>query len=91
MGSIIYEKKGHTALMTLNRQETLNALCEKFIAEINETLDRAESDPDIYTIIITGSGKSFIAGADISEMYEKDEMSIMPWAALACASLPSSA
>ena len=84
MGSIIYEKNGHTALITLNRQETLNALCEKFIAEINETLDRAESDPDIYTIIITGSGKSFIAGADISEMYEKDEMSIMPWAALAC-------
>ena len=41
MGSIIYEKNGHTALITLNRQETRNALCEKFIAEINETLDRA--------------------------------------------------
>ena len=84
MGSIIYEKKGHTALITLNRKETLNALCEKFIAEINETLDLAGSDPDIYTIIITGSGKSFIAGADISEMYEKNEISIKPWAALAC-------
>lgn len=84
MGSIIYEKKGHTALITLDRYETLNALCEEFIAEINEALDKAESDPDTYTVVITGSGKAFIAGADISEMYGKDEVSIIPWAALAC-------
>ena len=41
-----------------------------------------DGEKDVYKR--QGSGKSFIAGADISEMYEKDEMSIMPWAALAC-------
>lgn len=84
MSDVIFDKKGHTAVLTLNRSATLNALCESFIAEINTALDKAESDPDIYTVIITGTGKAFIAGADIAEMYEKDDKAIAQWAALAC-------
>lgn len=84
MSDVIFEKKGHTALITLNKVATLNALCEDFISEINNVLDRADHDPDIYTLIITGSGKAFIAGADIAEMYEKDDKAIMQWASLAC-------
>ena len=82
MSDVLYEKKGHTALITLNRADTLNALCSSFIASINEALDAAEADEDIYTVILTGSGRAFVAGADISEMYGKTEAEIMEWSAL---------
>lgn len=84
MSDVLFEKTGHTALITLNRPASLNALCESFISEIDHALDKAESDPEIYTVILTGTGKAFVAGADIEEMYDKDEKSMMIWAALAC-------
>ncbi len=84
MSDVLFEKRGHTGLITLNKPSSLNAMCEAFIADINKALDTAEADPEIYTLIITGTGKAFIAGADISEMYGKDAKTIKPWAALAC-------
>lgn len=75
------EKKDHTAILTLNKTETMNALCQSFIDEINSALDSVESDDDIYTLIITGSGKSFIAGADIDEMVDMTPNQIMEWSA----------
>lgn len=84
MVDVLLKKTEHTALITLNRAATLNALCESFISEINDVLDQVEDDPETYTVIITGTGKSFVAGADIEEMYHKDENDIAVWAALAC-------
>lgn len=84
MSDILLEKKGHTALITLDKTESMNALDSSFINEINCVLDSVDTDKDIYTAVITGTGKAFIAGADISEMYEKNSISIMPWAALGC-------
>lgn len=82
MTNIILKKIGHTAVMTLNKTETMNALCECFIEDINNTLNSVESDPDIYTLIITGSDKSFIAGADIDEMANMTPDEIMDWSGL---------
>lgn len=82
MADVLIEKTGHTAVMTLCRQRSLNALCEEFILSLSQALDRVEEDEDIYVLIITGSGKAFISGADISEMCEKDSSSIFSWAAL---------
>ena len=84
MSDVILEKKGHTAVITVNRPQTLNALCEELISHINVALDDVENDPDIFTAVITGTGKAFIAGADIGEMYEKDRESIRKWAQLGC-------
>lgn len=84
MSDVIFEKKGHTAVITVNRPDTLNALCEELISHINSALDAAENDQDIFTVIITGTGKAFIAGADIGEMYEKDREGIRKWARLGC-------
>ena len=84
MSDVILEKKGHTAVITVNRPQTLNALCEELISHINGALDDVENDPDIFTAVITGTDKAFIAGADIGEMYEKDRESIRKWARLGC-------
>ena len=68
MSEVILEKHEHTAVITLNRPECLNALCVSFMNEISDALDQVEKDPEIYTLIITGTGRAFIAGADINEM-----------------------
>ncbi|MCI9596582.1 MAG: crotonase [Firmicutes bacterium] len=82
MENVRYEKRGHTGLITLDKAADLNALNAAFIQEINNALDQAEQDEDVYVLILTGTGKAFIAGADIAEMYEKDRAAIMEWSAL---------
>ncbi|MBR2620443.1 MAG: enoyl-CoA hydratase/isomerase family protein [Firmicutes bacterium] len=82
MTNIVLKKTGHTAILTLNKKSTMNALCAEFLAEINEALDSVEADEDIYTLIITGSGKSFVAGADIDEMVDMTPDQILEWSGL---------
>lgn len=62
------EVRGPVALVTLNRPKALNALCDELIAELNESLRAHDADDKIGAIVITGSEKSFAAGADIKEM-----------------------
>ena len=55
-------------IITINRPDKLNALNRQTLSELDEAVDEAISTPEIYGIIITGSGeKAFVAGADISE------------------------
>lgn len=82
MDAVLFEKRNHTAIITFNHPETLNALSENFMRQIDQAIDLAEADVDIYTLIFTGVGKSFIAGADIKEMYSKDADSIFSWSGL---------
>ncbi len=82
MSDVLYEKRGHTGLITFNKTADLNALNAAFIQEINDALDQVEQDEELYALIVTGTGKAFIAGADIEEMYEKDRAAIMEWSAL---------
>jgi len=81
MSDVLFEKKGHTGLITINKPATLNALCKSLIEDINAAFDKAESDPEIYTVIITGTGKSFAAGADIEEMVDMTPDEIFEWSA----------
>ena len=60
----------------------MNALCKSFIEAINAALDKVEADSDIYTLIITGTDKAFISGADISEMANMNSKEIMAWSGL---------
>lgn len=82
MSNIILNKIGHTAVLTLNKKDTMNALCSEFIEEINKALDSVEADEGIYTLIITGCEKSFVAGADIDEMVDMTPDEIMDWSGL---------
>jgi enoyl-CoA hydratase len=56
-------------LATLNRPEALNALNRGLLSEINELINRVESDKEVRVLVFTGAGpKAFCAGADISEL-----------------------
>jgi len=72
--TITAEKKDNVGLITLNRPDALNALCDALVNEMAEALDDFEADAKIGCIVITGSGKAFAAGADIKEMQSKSFM-----------------
>ena len=66
--NIILENEGKTALITINRPESLNALNYKTIQELSNAFENLNNDSSVRVIILTGSGeKSFVAGADIKE------------------------
>ena len=66
--NIIVTKEDKTAIITINRPESLNALNAKTISELSSALDELASDIEVRVVILTGSGeKSFVAGADIKE------------------------
>ncbi|MEL6550829.1 MAG: enoyl-CoA hydratase [Pseudomonadota bacterium] len=69
---IEYAIDDHVAVITLNRPEALNALNSQLMGEVAEALTEADASKKVRAIIITGSEKAFAAGADISEMVEKD-------------------
>ncbi|MFP5470545.1 MAG: 3-hydroxyacyl-CoA dehydrogenase/enoyl-CoA hydratase family protein [Bacteroidia bacterium] len=56
---------GNVATITMSRPEDMNALNEEVMHQLDEKFSEAESNTTIKTIIITGSGKAFVAGADI--------------------------
>jgi enoyl-CoA hydratase len=65
---IISETHGRVGLITLNRPQQLNALCDGLISELSTALDAFEASEAIGAIVITGSEKAFAAGADITAM-----------------------
>jgi crotonobetainyl-CoA hydratase len=68
LSTIRLEKIGHTLIITLNRPAVLNAVNMQLTNEMDECLRNAENDSTISTIIITGSGRAFSAGADLKEV-----------------------
>ena len=55
-------------IITTNRPDKLNALNKQMFTDLNSALDEVYTNPEIRSVIITGSGsKAFVAGADISE------------------------
>ena len=60
-----YEVEDHVATLTLARPERLNALNRAMVEELLEAFDRADGDPDIRAVIVTGEGRAFCAGFDL--------------------------
>ncbi|GAB1342265.1 enoyl-CoA hydratase/isomerase family protein [Gemmatimonas sp.] len=56
------------AVITVNRPDKLNALNDATIAELGRAIDEANAREDVAGVLLTGAGRSFIAGADISEL-----------------------
>ncbi len=63
---ILFENKGPVALITLNRPERLNAWTQTMELEFMDAVNAASVDPEVGCIVITGAGRGFCAGADIS-------------------------
>ncbi|MCI2105342.1 MAG: enoyl-CoA hydratase-related protein [Intestinimonas sp.] len=69
MNNLLLEVENGIAVLTINRPKALNALNSETLAELGQCLAEVEKREDVKVLILTGSGeKSFVAGADISEM-----------------------
>jgi enoyl-CoA hydratase/carnithine racemase len=63
---ILYSVAGRVATITLNRPERLNAWTRTMEAEVRQAMQEAGSDDNVRAIVITGAGRGFCAGADMS-------------------------
>jgi len=65
--NIVFEKEDDIAVVTFNRPEAMNALNNRTRAEFAAAISEAAADDEIKVLILTGSGKAFVAGSDIKE------------------------
>mgnify|MGYP000999637221 FL=1 len=74
MNTVLFHINGHIATITINKPQVLNALSTEVLTDLNQALGEVEKVQNIYAVILTGAGeKSFVAGADISEMKDKNK------------------
>jgi 2-(1,2-epoxy-1,2-dihydrophenyl)acetyl-CoA isomerase len=66
--TILYEERGAVAVVTLNRPAALNSFTREMHQSLRRTLDRAEAAPHIRALVLTGAGRGFCAGLDLSEL-----------------------
>ena len=66
MNKVLFEKDGRVGRITLNRPEVMNAIDDELPGELERAVDRANSDPDIHVIVLSGAGKAFCAGYDLA-------------------------
>ncbi|MGI5963279.1 MAG: enoyl-CoA hydratase-related protein [Lawsonibacter sp.] len=68
MAFVTLEQKGAIGIITMNRPEALNTLNDQVLRDLDEVLDQVEANEEILVAIVTGAGRSFVAGADIGQM-----------------------
>jgi 2-(1,2-epoxy-1,2-dihydrophenyl)acetyl-CoA isomerase len=71
--TLIVERIGGITRLTLNRPDKLNALCREMAEALGPALAAAEDDPTCRVVVLTGAGRGFCAGQELSdEVYAKD-------------------
>ncbi len=67
---VVYERRGPAAWLTLNRPDKLNALSYELVRDLRAAIARAGEDDDVKVAVLTGAGRAFSAGFDLSEEAE---------------------
>jgi enoyl-CoA hydratase/carnithine racemase len=65
---VLYSTGDHVATITLNRPERMNTISGPMLRQLTERLIEAEADRDVRVIVLTGTGRAFCAGLDLSEV-----------------------
>lgn len=77
--TILVEKKDRVAIVTLNRPKSLNALSRQVSRDLTQCAQALEADPEVWTVVLTGAGRAFAAGADIKEISECTPIQMRDW------------
>src|SRR5882724_5879165 len=70
--TVVYEKSGPVATLTMNRPERLNGMTNRMVIEAREALASAAEDREIRVLVLTGAGKAFCPGADLQAVASGD-------------------
>lgn len=65
---VLSERHGNSIILTLNRPKVLNALNREVVSSLGEHVADVAKDSSVRALVITGAGRAFAAGADLSEM-----------------------
>ncbi len=83
MSKVIFEKEGRVGRITLNRPDVLNAIDQDLPEELADCVARANADEAIHVIVLSGAGRAFCAGYDLtayaSTAGPNDVTQEMPW------------
>ncbi len=74
---ILYSVERNVARVTLNRPDKRNALDDEIISELKDSMRRSSGDESVRAVVITGAGKDFCSGADLSSLRKISEASVM--------------
>jgi enoyl-CoA hydratase/carnithine racemase len=80
--TIVLEKIGAVARLTLNRPQRANALNAVMLGEIGAVLDEIECDADVRALIVRGAGAAFSSGFDLKEQMERRPKGVEEWRAI---------
>jgi len=83
MDCVTYEREGRIARLILNRPEVLNAIDDVMPRALQAAVERADADPEVHVMVLSGAGRAFCAGYDLSYYAEGngagDVTQPMPW------------
>jgi enoyl-CoA hydratase len=83
MTKVLFERDGRISRITLNRPEVLNAIDDDLPTELSEAVARADADPNIHVMVLSGAGKAFCSGYDLAHYASSDGpnkvVQDMPW------------
>ena len=83
MDKVLYERDGRVARITLNRPEVMNAIDDELPSLLENAVKRAEADPAVHVIILSGNGRGFCGGYDLTYYAEGngsgEGTQPMPW------------
>ncbi len=65
---VLFSIENRVALITVNDPDRRNALTDEMSSGLRAAVERAEADPDVHAVVVTGAGKAFCAGADLSAL-----------------------
>ena len=71
--TIEYEQREHTACITLDRPDRLNAISDEMIRELADAYATVENTESVWTVIITGNGRALCVGADLNKAGTRDQ------------------
>src|SRR5262249_58095069 len=77
--TILVERFGALARLTLNRPQRANALNQAMLAEIGHALDALEGDAGVRAVIVRGAGAAFSSGFDLKEQLERRPVGSAQW------------
>lgn len=64
---VLIEDLGHTRRIILNRPEAMNSITGEMLAQLNDEFKKADDDPNVRVVVITGNGRAFCAGLDLKQ------------------------
>ena len=83
MTKVLFEKDGRIGRITLNRPDVMNAIDDELPQELADAVERADADPGIHLMVLSGAGRAFCAGYDLTYYAEGngsgEVTQPMPW------------